>query len=293
MTGSTLDLVQMASDAVGVCLFEPTLIRYGENVIWKINASTVARIGRKGQVEAARREVNIANWLAEHDFPAVRLIPGLAQPIEMSGRPVTFWQALPSHRQGTVKHVAHLLRRLHDLPQPTSFDPGQLQPFVRLQERIDEASMIEPDDRTWLSNHLAELEERWTALPPGKPSCVIHGDAWVGNVAITEARHALLLDLERAAIGPPEWDLVSTAIKVSSFGWVSSEEYQEFVEIYGTDVMSWSGFEVLRDIRELRMATYLLQKSGGNNGLVSEARFRVECLRGRRGERPWRWTPSS
>ncbi|PRY31701.1 phosphotransferase family enzyme [Umezawaea tangerina] len=45
----------------------------------------------------------------------------------------------------------------------------------------------------------------------------MHGDAWVGNVVATDDGQVVVLDLERCSVGPPEWDLVSTAIKYTSF----------------------------------------------------------------------------
>jgi aminoglycoside phosphotransferase len=285
-------MVSVACETAGIQLVSPKLLRSGENNVWRVNESAVVRIGRLGQLHAVRREVNIAKWLEAEGFPAVRLLRGVEQPIEIDGRPVSYWAALPPHRQGTIEHVALLLRQLHSLQVPNKFDPGMLQPFVRLRERIGECIVVAPDERVWLLEHLSKLEAAWAGLPEGLPPCVVHGDAWVGNVAVDNAGHAVMLDLERAAVGPPEWDLVSTAIKVSSFGWATDLEYQQFVSIYGSDVTAWTGFELLRDIRELRMATYLLQRAGADPDLVADAQFRVGCLRGLHGRRPWQWRSS-
>lgn len=47
----------------------------------------------------------------------------------------------------------------------------------------------------------------------------------------------ILIDLDGFAIGPREWDLVLTAIYYDCFGWHTREEYEEFVRVYGFDVM--------------------------------------------------------
>lgn len=44
----------------------------------------------------------------------------------------------------------------------------------------------------------------------------------------TEDGEEVLLDLERCAIGPPEWDLISTAIKRTSFAWITDADYDDF-----------------------------------------------------------------
>ena len=71
----------------------------------------------------------------------------------------------------------------------------------------------------------------------------------------------MLLDLERFALGPPEWDLVSTAVGYTTFGTVTLAEWQAFSAQYGHDVTDWEGFAVLRDIRELRMVTFAWQSA--------------------------------
>ena len=61
---------------------------------------------------------------------------------------------------------------------------------------------------------------------------------------------------------------------------------------YGHDVTTWHGFELLRDIRELRMTCYLAQHTTEHPCTHSEAELRVACLRGDHGPRPWNWTPT-
>src|SRR5205823_3143053 len=101
----------------------------------------------------------------------------------------------------------------------------------------------------------------------------------------------VLMDLERCSVGPPEWDLTSTAIKVTTDGRLTRAEYGTFVKVYGRDVLTWGHFELFRDMRELRMTTFAVQAAGRGDEARREAELRVACLRGKVGERPWRWTP--
>jgi aminoglycoside phosphotransferase (APT) family kinase protein len=202
------------------------------------------------------------------------------------------YEELPPHRHGTPAEVADALRRLHDLPVPTEFTLAPLAPFTRLTQRINAAATLPTADRSWLRDHLTELQHRYITLPESIPHRVIHGDAWVGNIVATDEGHTVLLDLERCSIGPPEWDLVSTAIKHTSLAWVSTQDYQNFCRRYGHDVTTWHGFELLRDIRELRMTCYLAQHATEHPCARSEAELRVACLRGDHGPRPWNWTPA-
>lgn len=267
-------------------------IRLGENAIFRLQGHVVVRIARPGQLAAARREVQIARWLAQQNVPAVRVLATVSQPVESGGQAVTFWEELPAHRHGTPAQVAEAIRRLHDLPVPADVPLGVLDPFVRLAGRIDAATTLSDGDRAWLRQRQTTLEARYAELPEGLPQCVVHGDAWVGNVVATQDGQVVLLDLERCAVGPPEWDLVSTAIKHTSFAWITATDYQDFCRRYGHDVTDWPGFGLLRDIRELRMTCYLAQRAAEHPEAKAEAQLRVDCLRDRAGSRPWAWTPA-
>jgi aminoglycoside phosphotransferase (APT) family kinase protein len=224
-------------------------IQLAENDLWRLPANIVVRIARAGQEAAAAREVAVTRWLAEHDVPAVRPLP-MEQPVHACGRAATFWEELPPHRHGTEVDLAPLLRRLHDLPKP-SFHIGRLDPFVRITDRLAAARSVSDDDREWLLHRLDDLRQEWDHLPAGQPECVIHGDAWGGNCAVT-ADGAVLMDFERTSEGPPEWDLTSTAIEHDTFGTLSEAGYRRYCEAYGYDVMAWDGYPILRGIREDR-----------------------------------------
>lgn len=271
----------------GVDPADAELLRMGENAIYRLPGGTVVRISRPGQRAAAAREAAVARWLEAAGVDAVQVAPGIEQPVEVEERTVTFWRELPPHHHGTPAQVAGALKQLHGLAPPATFDLGRLAPFVRLRERIDSAAFLPDDDRVWMREHLAELRQRWEKLPTGLPWCVIHGDAWVGNVVATAAGRVILLDLERTSIGPPEWDLVHTAIKWTSFGWISAKQYGEFCDVYGYDVTAWEGFELLRDIREFRMTTMAVQMAANGLRWREQANHRLRCIQGRVSERPW------
>ncbi len=269
--------------------FDPTdaePVRIAENAIWRLPGKVIVRIARPGQWVAAVREVAVARWLPDNGVPAVRTLP-VEQPVQAAGSPVTFWGELPPHEIGAVADVVLLLKQLHPLPVP-DLPLGRLDPFVRVAERIEAATSLPEEDRSWLRVRHTELREQWKYRPEGLPECVVHGDAWVGNVARTPSG-PVLLDFERASVGPPEWDLVSTAVKLTTTGTVTADEYAEFCALYGADVTTWEGYELLAGARELRMATYAAQHAATHPERRAEAQYRVDCLRGRVEARPWQW----
>ncbi|MBP2325359.1 aminoglycoside phosphotransferase (APT) family kinase protein [Kibdelosporangium banguiense] len=286
-----IELLHVACRQAGLDASRAELIRSGENAIYRLPGGVVARVTRTGQLATAAKEVAVARWLEEHGVDAVQPLQDVEQPIAVDDRAVTFWHELPPHTQGSTLDVAVMLRQLHRLPPP-AFALPRLDPFVRIAERIEGADTLAEDDREWLREHLESLRKQYAVLPPGLPTSVVHGDAWIGNIAVT-AHRRVLLDFERCSLGPPEWDLIQSAMKVRSFGSAPAAEYVEFVAAYGHDVTNWSGFPTLRDIRELRMTTMAAQMAVANPAKYHEqASHRLACLRGERGPRPWAsWTP--
>ncbi|GGZ95035.1 aminoglycoside phosphotransferase [Streptomyces subrutilus] len=262
-------------------------IRIAENETWRLPTGVIARIARPGQLDAATRELRVARWLLDHNIPTVRPLC-LPQPAQAAGRPVTFWEELPPHEHGSTTEVARTLKALHALPLP-AFDVGRLDPFVRIPQRLAAATTLDERDRHWLLALQADLSQRWTrGLPAGLPPAVVHGDAWPGNIVRT-AQGTVLMDLERCAVGPREWDLTSTAVRARTTGAVSPADYEQFCEAYGHDVTQWDGYEVLAGARELRMVTYAAQHAATHPAWQQQAQYRVDCLRGRHGPRPWQW----
>lgn len=284
------DVLADAGRRAGIRTAGAQLIRDGSNILYALPGEVVARIGRVGAEATARREVEISFWLADNDFPAVRAIANIAQPTVVDSRPVTWWGLLPEHRPATTAELGATLRDLHTLVPPNGLALPDVDPFAHLAEKIDEARTISADDRAWLSRHLDDLREAYPELPSGRPPCVVHGDAWQGNLAVPNDGRPVLLDLEHVGIGRPEWDLVPLAVDHTDFGRITAEEYRAFVEAYGGyDVITWPGFRTLAAIRELRWVCFVLGKADRDEEAKRETCHRIACLRGD-VPRPWSWS---
>ncbi|MFD4576352.1 phosphotransferase enzyme family protein [Streptomyces sp. NPDC058417] len=285
-THDSYAVLEKVAQAARISIEGAEPIRFGENDIWRLPRRVVVRIARPGQEAAATREIAVTRWLSQSGVPAVRPLD-IEQPITADGRAATFWEELPPHRAGDSSNLAPLLRQLHDLPRPR-FTLDEMDPFVRIADRIGDARSLGETDRAWLLARLKDLKVAWRQLPPGRPRCVIHGDAWGGNVAVT-VRGDVLMDFERSAYGHPEWDLTSTAVAAHTFGKISSIAYGRFCEAYGHDVMTWAGYPTFRDIRELRLVSFAFQAADQDPSMRKEALYRLACIRGIHGARPWRW----
>jgi aminoglycoside phosphotransferase (APT) family kinase protein len=264
-------------------------LRVGEDALVRLADGVLARVAPAGGARAARHEVAVSRWLAAAGIPAVRPAAGTAA-VDVEGRLVTFWAPLPAHRPAGRELVARALRRLHSLPVPAAPALPPLDPFRRIGPRLRRSALVTPTERAELLDRLDRLRAAYAGLPPGQPRCVVHGDAWAGNVVATDNGEVLLLDLVRVGVGPPEWDLVATALDRSTFGILDDAGYRRFAVAYGLDVMAWPGFGVLRDIRELRVAAYALNAAEVDPRLAGQASRRVQDLLA--GVRPWPgWRP--
>ncbi|MFI2736623.1 phosphotransferase family protein [Streptomyces sp. NPDC018711] len=288
MAEPAFDALHEACAAAGLDARGAEPIRIAENQIWRLPNNVIARIAPSDRISSATREISVARWLAAGGIAVVA--PLTDQPVERAGRVVTFWEEAPPHSHGSTEDVAAALKELHALPLP-GFDIGLLDPFVRIPERLSAAQTLPDDDRQWLLHLYRDLRAQWEAgLPSGLPTSPVHGDAWPGNIVRLDRGGWLLMDLERFSAGPPEWDLVSTAVRTRTTGAVTQAEYDSFCNVYGHDVTTWVGYGVLAGARELRMATYAAQHAASDPRWRAEAQHRVDCLRGRVGPRPWHWT---
>lgn len=284
------DVLAVAGRKAGIAVEPAELLRDGSHALFTVPGGIVARVGRAGSRARAQRELEVSAWIAASGVPVVEALSVVAQPTVVDDRPVTWWRELPPHRPATPAELGAVLRTVHQLPIPNTPDLPRLDPFADFAERIDNATGVPVDDRSWLADHLNDLGNQWQHLPSGRPFCVVHGDAWQGNVAVPDRGEPVLLDLEHFAIGPPEWDLIALAVDRTDFERIDQAEYRAFIDAYGGyDVTTWSGYRTLADILELRWVCFALAKASTSPVAADEARHRIACLRGEI-PRPWRWT---
>jgi aminoglycoside phosphotransferase (APT) family kinase protein len=267
------------------------LLRLGENALFHLPAeSIVVRIARTMDYwRNVVNEVTVARWLADHQFPAAEVCE-VAQPIQVAGHPVTFWRFIDGRNGGRsdIAYLGTLLRRLHKLPQPTTFDlPGE-DILGRVRKRIDGAS-VSPADKDFLLSRLSELAAEVPRLRYPLAPAPTHGDAHVQNLMFHDGQ-AVLIDFERFAWGQPEWDISMTATEYQTAGWWTDSEYGQFVEAYGYDVTSWAdGFPVLRAVHEIKMTTWLMQNVDESPEIAKEYETRMRTIRGEAADsKSWR-----
>jgi hypothetical protein len=119
-------------------------------------------------------------------------------------------------------------------------------------------------------------------LVGGLPGRLLHGDPQHGN-ALWDGGRVVLADWDSAVVGPVEWDPVTVEVHCRRFGHPAAE-YEQFAAAYGRDIRVWGGYEVMRDVRELRMiATNARKSPPGSAAAARPAARRRAAGRGRRG----------
>ncbi len=252
-----------ASLSLGIDPSGAELVRLGSNAIFRYQSAPV--VGRVASSEdrlgAAKQEVAVARWLADAGIPAVRVLD-VPQPVLAQGRVVTFWvSASDSVEYGSTRELAGLLRQLHAVAPP--FELPKHDPISRAADRIGRVSTLQASDREFLVELCQQLATSYTQIKPVLPIGVIHGDANVGNVIRDRSGMAIL-------------------------GWHTKDEYRDLVAAYGFDIMEWSGYPVMRDVRELLMVTWLAQKSQADGDAASELATRIRALRTGGSRRDWK-----
>ncbi|MDX3798631.1 aminoglycoside phosphotransferase family protein [Streptomyces sp. AK04-3B] len=262
------------------------LLALGENAVFAAGGLAV-KVGRDAELlERARRELDVAAWLAEAGVPAVRAAE--PKPLLVEGHPVTVWHRLPDPvRPAGPRDLAALLRLVHALPAPAfALPPRDLLSGVERWLRLA-GEAIDPADAAFLRARRDGFAEAACALTPRLRPGPIHGDALARNVHIGPDG-PVLVDLETFSADLREHDLVVMALSRDRYG-LPAEAYDAFTEAYGWDVREWEGCAVLRGARETASCAWVAQHAPANPEAAAEFRRRVASLR--EGDEAVRWYP--
>jgi hypothetical protein len=230
--------------------------------------------------------VEAARWLAKHGVPAVRLLDDVAQPVYAGGHVATIWHAVPEMETTPASsQLGELLRHLHSLPSPRTLPCWR--PMDDIRRKFHDTEELDPGDRAFLEQYCDDIEHRLSELRFTLPTGVVHGDAHLGNL-IAGPDGPVLCDLDSMCVGPAEWDLTPLAVGHLRMGH-PAERYQRFAQEYGFDVTGWSGFPVLRALRELKITVSGFPVLRSNPRIREQLHRRLRSVRQR--DVTAQWTP--
>ncbi|MGW0497171.1 phosphotransferase enzyme family protein [Streptomyces sp. NPDC003007] len=262
------------------------LLALGENAVFAAG-DLVVKVGRDAELlDRARRELDIAVWLAGAGVPAVRAAEPEA--LLVDGHPVTLWHRLPDAvRPAEPRDLAALLRVVHATALPPFELPGRdllggVERWLRLA-----GDAIDPTDAAYLRERRDGFAARAAALTPRLPPGPIHGDALPRNVHVGPDG-PVLVDLETVSADLREHDLVVMVLSHDRYG-LGDEAYASFAQTYGWDVRVWEGCGVLRGARETASCAWVAQHAPSNPKALAEFERRVRSLR--EEDETVRWYP--
>lgn len=273
----------------GMLGFDPAgarLLRFTNNAVYALaDEPVVVRIlASAGLRHRAPKVVTVARHFRRWNVPAVRLLPGVDQPLVIDGYLVTVWERVPATgQQASPGQLARLLRQVHALPAPEGVE--QWDPLRDVRSRVADAEELAVADRRFLLRRCSEVEVALRELEFPLARGLVHGDAHPGNVIVGPAGPTLC-DFDSSCVGPPEWDLTPLAVGRERFG-DSPERYLELADAYGFDVTRWEGYPVLRAARELKLTTSVLPILRSHPEVRGELVRRLSDLRAGRGGTRW------
>lgn len=237
----------------------PELLRLGTNASHRVG-DAVVRIAPAGRArEAVQRELDLAAFLSEAGFPAVRPL-AVEQPVDVDGHWATAWAWVPHDPEGVTDGEAFgaLIRGFHDAtvdyaaPLP---DWGALELIAARLGGLRGNPHFSGDEVALLERTLSDLRAELEALAAITPVGVVHGDAHPGNVLThADTGQAVLADFDLIGRGPRAWDLAPAALHPRRYG-ADPSWWQAVRRGYGrAEDASW---EVCLRVRELASAAWL------------------------------------
>lgn len=274
-------LLSHISHVLGANPAKAELLRGHTNVVVRLRSpEIVVKIARKGTpVVSVERTVTVVRWLMNRGFPTVPLHPGVDQPLIIDGHPVTVWTYLPQHDVPIhAADLAHPLHALHSLPSPP-VRLRSLDNIAAVRTSLDAITTLTDDEMRFLRQRLAHLASALSEVDFTLAPSMVQGDPQHRNALYDhQTGRTVLCDWDTLAWGQPEWDLVTLEIHCRRFGH-GKAHYQAFADAYGFEVTAWSGYPVLRDLRELRMIATNARKAHHTPGTLAEVRRRITGLR--------------
>jgi len=271
----------------------PRLIRLGTNAVYKVDTSCgkiIARVSPNDyDAELLAKQIEFSSWLVENGFETSE--PLLRDVVWIGGRATTLWQYLESDNPpvSIMRPLGSLVRKLHTLTDEYSGNLPTWEPLGRLGERLDSVpsdDSFTEGDRSVLQEWRDHLSSAAGALNFELPQGPIHGDVHTGNTVYSHDR-LYLIDLDRIANGPREWELAQPLVAHRMFA-KDDRGIDSFMEGYGWDLRKFNGATALVDLRALFMTSWLLTLPRDER-VKNEIRNRILYWRNPDGDWPlWR-----
>lgn len=280
------------AEALGLCAMagDIELVRLGTNGIFFADDAVIRVSPPDESLELVQDQLVFASWLIECGFPTSA--PLVDRPQLVDGSVVTLWSRIRGEEGRFADRFAfgRLIRRFHELTNDYHGPLPVWEPLGRMGERLDtvdlDAAFTEDDRQVlcrWRNTLVKDARHLTWRLAPGP----LHGDVHTGNV-IVAGTDQYLIDFDRIARGPREWDLTQQVAALTRFGG-DKADLDRFFEGYGGDLRDWPGADALVRLRLLFMTSWLLTVPRAPQ-VQAEIANRMHYWRSPSPEAP-RWNP--
>lgn len=265
------------------------LLRLTNNAVFAVpDAGIVIRITRSRRLRArAAKGAMLGRWFDVIDAPAIRLAPGIEQPIEVEGLQATVWTYLPPRPPAPdVTDLGQALRAFHQLGMPPLPLPTW-DPVGDARVRLTDAEALSDPDRRFLVEWCDRLEDQLAELARRQPPSLVHGDAHAGNLLRRSDDRIVFCDFDATCLGPWQVDLVAVPVGELRFG--RPGVHARLAAAYGYDVTTDPAWPLLREARELKMVVAAVPLLASGQGVAQEFTTRLRSIQ--RHDDAARWTP--
>jgi len=254
--GEMRAILAAAGERLRVPVNDAKLLRLHSNASFALpSAGLVVRIATNPDaLQGVTASIAVTRWLAERGFACVVPADIDGQPLVMDGRVVSIWRylSLAAEPPPTGAELGTLLRDLYAQPNPPQPLGRFSDPFTSVASAVEETPDALPDtSRSWLTERIAWLRDRWSAMDFPRPSGLIHGDAHISNLMRTTSGEIILGDWDHVGAGPREWDLMQIHYMRRRFGRATKDDLDAFASSYGWEIRDWPGLDTLIAIREI------------------------------------------
>ncbi|MCF0093109.1 hypothetical protein B0E54_01935 [Micromonospora sp. MH99] len=264
------------------------LLRFTNNAVFALpTAGIVIRIARTHQLrDRATKVIRLARWFADIDAPTIRLAH-VEQPIDVGDLVASVWQYIaPRTPAATVEDLGTVLRDFHALGVPP-FPVPKWNPIGDARQRLSDAEGLSEPDRDFLATWCDLLEPRAAVLNEGGPQALVHGDAHVGNLLREPSGRVVMCDFDSTSVGPWQIDLAAVAVAELRFG--TNGRHLSMATAYGFDVTRDPLWEILREVRELKMIAAVMPYLATSPQVAAEFTNRLNSIS--HGDSTARWIP--
>lgn len=234
------------------------LIRHGTNSVYKTKDYIVRVSHKDSDLNNLVRQYNLATWLRSNNFPVPH-----STPIKIIDEyPTSIWERIHTTRPANMTDLGKMVKDFHKITTKYSGELITWNPLGRLGtrlEKIQTENLVDTERLKALREIIEHSVERVAEIEFDLPFGVIHGDLHLGNVVVGESG-PYLIDFDRIAFGPREWDLIPPFADIKLFSGDESS-WGKFAAAYGFDATKKTYFEDILHLRSLYMFSWLFTLS--------------------------------